>query len=111
MCTVAIAYLMQKTTNVFPIIGGRKVEHLMENLEALKISLTAEQIKSIENVLPFDPGFPNVFIVRRQIYTPYALKILNVPQGDGTERPHAQSNVGVEDRWPLRQPIKPSGVN
>ncbi len=31
---------MQKTTHVFPIIGGRKVEHLEANLEALNIKLT-----------------------------------------------------------------------
>ena len=60
---VAIAYVMQKTTHVFPIIGGRKVEHLMANIEALKISLSEGQIKFIESVLPFDPGFPNTFIV------------------------------------------------
>lgn len=61
--TVAIAYLMHKTPYVFPIIGGRKVEHLMANIDALKISLSDEQIKYIESVLPFDPGFPNSFIV------------------------------------------------
>ncbi|KDR81932.1 hypothetical protein GALMADRAFT_221816 [Galerina marginata CBS 339.88] len=44
---VAIAYLMQKTTYVFPIIGGRKVEHLLSNIEALDISLTDEQIKPL----------------------------------------------------------------
>ena len=60
---VAIAYVMQKMTHVFPIIGGRKVEHLMANIEALKISLSEEQIKFIESVLPFDPGFPTTFIV------------------------------------------------
>ena len=35
---VAIAYVMHKTAYVFPIIGGRKVEHLLANLEALDIS-------------------------------------------------------------------------
>ena len=62
---VAIAYLMQKTPYVFPIIGGRKVEHLMGNIEALTISLSDDQIKYIEGVLPYDPGFPNVMIVSR----------------------------------------------
>ena len=55
---VAIAYVMQKTRFVFPIIGGRKVEHLKSNLEALDISLSAEQIAYLEGVLPFDKGFP-----------------------------------------------------
>ena len=61
--SVAIAYLMQKTTHVFPIIGGRKVEHLLENTEALTITLSADQMKFIENARPLDPGFPNTMIV------------------------------------------------
>ena len=60
---VAIAYVMQKTPYVFPVIGGRKVEHLMANLEALEISLSDEHIKYLESVVPFDPGFPNWMIV------------------------------------------------
>ena len=61
--SIAIAYLMQKTTHVFPIIGGRKVEHLKENLEALSITLTTKQMEFIESVKPFDPGFPHHLIV------------------------------------------------
>jgi hypothetical protein len=55
---------MQKTTYVFPIIGGRKVEHLLANIEALSISLSEEQIKELEAVEAFDPGFPGWMIVR-----------------------------------------------
>ncbi|KAL0564240.1 putative aryl-alcohol dehydrogenase aad14, partial [Marasmius crinis-equi] len=49
---------MQKTTYVFPIIGGRKVEQLEQNLEALDITLTPEQIQFLESQIPFDIGFP-----------------------------------------------------
>lgn len=62
--TVAIAYLMQKTPNVFPIIGGRKVEHLMDNIEALEISLTPEHIKFLESIVPFSKGWPQERWVR-----------------------------------------------
>lgn len=55
---VAIAYTMHKAPFVFPIIGGRKVEHLQANMEALSISLSPEQVKFIDDVLPFDVGFP-----------------------------------------------------
>lgn len=55
---------MQKTPFVFPIIGGRKVEHLLANIEALELSLTEEQIKYLESVVEFQPGFPNWMIVR-----------------------------------------------
>lgn len=54
---------MQKTPYVFPIVGGRKVEHLLANLEALEITLTDEHIKSLESEVEFDPGFPTSFIV------------------------------------------------
>ncbi|KAF8589622.1 aryl-alcohol dehydrogenase [Ramaria rubella] len=59
---VALSYTMHKAPYVFPIIGGRKVEHLHANIEALSISLTKEHIKYLESILPFDPGFPtNLF--------------------------------------------------
>ncbi len=60
---VAIAYVMQKAPYVFPIVGGRKKEQLEANIEALDVALSEEQIKYLEGVLPFDPGFPNVMVV------------------------------------------------
>lgn len=48
---------------MFPIVGGRKVEHLQSNIEALNVHLSPEQMKAIESVAPFDPGFPNSMIV------------------------------------------------
>ncbi|KAH8553713.1 putative aryl-alcohol dehydrogenase Aad14 [Umbelopsis sp. PMI_123] len=59
---IALAYVMAKASNVFPIVGGRKVEHLNDNIQALKIKLTTEQIEYLESVKPFEPGFPNNFI-------------------------------------------------
>ncbi|KAI5115043.1 hypothetical protein M0805_001885, partial [Coniferiporia weirii] len=72
-----------------PLIGGRKVEHLMANIEALKISLSDEQIKYIESVIPFDPGFPNAMI------------------GDGTSANFLLGSAAYEDPWPLKQAIRP----
>ena len=60
---VAIAYVMQKTPYVFPIIGCRKTEQLQANIEALDVKLSEEQIKYLEGVLPFDPGFPSTMVV------------------------------------------------
>ncbi|KAG6810023.1 hypothetical protein H0H92_013658 [Tricholoma furcatifolium] len=59
---VAIAYLLHKAPYVFPIIGGRKIEHLYGNIEALDISLTQDQIKYLESVVEFDIGFPGNFV-------------------------------------------------
>ena len=61
--SVAIAYLMQKTPCVFPIIGGRKVEHLYANIAALDVDLSAEHVKKIEAASPFDKGMMyNLFV-------------------------------------------------
>ncbi|KAJ7629031.1 hypothetical protein FB45DRAFT_749221, partial [Roridomyces roridus] len=46
------------------IVGGRKVGHLLSNLEALDISLSQEHIDYLESVTPLDPGFPNSLMVR-----------------------------------------------
>lgn len=54
---------MQKTPYVFPIIGGRKIEHLHQNIEALEVALTPEHIKYLESILPFDIGFPAIHFV------------------------------------------------
>lgn len=54
---------MHKTRFVFPILGGRRVEQLVANLEALDISLSHEHIKFIEAVVEFKSGFPHDLIV------------------------------------------------
>lgn len=59
---IALAYVMSKAANVFPVIGGRKVEHLQDNIRALSIKLTGEQIDYLDNVRPFNLGFPHNFV-------------------------------------------------
>ncbi|KAJ7460746.1 NADP-dependent oxidoreductase domain-containing protein [Mycena latifolia] len=90
MHAVAIAYVMQKAPFCFPILGGRKVENMLSNIEALDISLSSEQIKYLESILPFDPGFPHNMI------------------GDGTEYALPMSSAAVFETRPLVQPIRPS---
>ncbi|KAL6914113.1 hypothetical protein FSHL1_011786 [Fusarium sambucinum] len=63
--SVALAYVMHKTSYVFPIIGGRKVEHLKANIQALTLKLTQEDIQEIDSAVKFDPGFPNDFLYRK----------------------------------------------
>jgi diketogulonate reductase-like aldo/keto reductase len=53
---------MAKTPNVFPIVGGRKVEHLRDNIQALSIKLSDKQIAKLEEASPFTHGFPMNFV-------------------------------------------------
>ncbi|OAX40954.1 Aldo/keto reductase [Rhizopogon vinicolor AM-OR11-026] len=87
---VAIAYVMQKTPYVFPIVGGRKVEHLQGNLQALDISLTDKQIEYLESIIPFDPGFPTTMI------------------GDGTSPNMLLANTAHFQKVPRVKAIRPS---
>lgn len=60
--SVALAYVMHKAPYVFPIVGGRKVDHLRGNIEALTLQLTPDDMEEIENAAPFDLGFPHNFL-------------------------------------------------
>ncbi|CAL1709961.1 unnamed protein product [Somion occarium] len=88
--SVAIAYVMQKAPYVFPVVGGRKIEHLHQNIEALEIALSPEQIAYLESVQPFDLGFPT------GVY------------GDGSDYNFLYKNAGHFDKWPAAQAIRPS---
>ncbi|KZP29883.1 FAD/NAD(P)-binding domain-containing protein [Athelia psychrophila] len=90
---VAIAYVMHKAPYVFPVVGGRKIEHLLGNIEALDISLSAEQIAYLESILPFEPGFPHNMI------------------GDGTQNHKFFDTDGTIDRVPILQAITPAQRN
>ncbi|KAK4986184.1 hypothetical protein LTR50_005476 [Elasticomyces elasticus] len=60
--SVALAYVMHKVPNVFPIVGGRTIAHLKGNIEALGLELSKEDIMAIEDAVPFDVGFPLNFL-------------------------------------------------
>ena len=62
LTSIALAYVLHKTPYVTPIVGGRKISHLKQNIEALMIRLTPQEIDEIEAAYPFDVGFPMNFI-------------------------------------------------
>lgn len=62
MTSVAMAYVMHKAPYVFPIVGGRRVEHLKGNIEALALELTEEDVEEIETGYDFDVEFPYDFL-------------------------------------------------
>jgi aryl-alcohol dehydrogenase-like predicted oxidoreductase len=54
---VALAWTLTK--NAFPIIGARTLAHLQDNLKALAIRLTPEQIARLDNVSAVTMGYPH----------------------------------------------------
>ncbi|RDW74103.1 hypothetical protein BP5796_07545 [Coleophoma crateriformis] len=77
--SIAMAYVMQKAAYVFPLVGCRKVEHLKANVEALKVTLSEEDVKAIDAAYPFDHGFPNTFLSG----TLFGDDVPETPQGPG----------------------------
>lgn len=55
---IALVYVIAKAPNVIPLVGGRKVEYLHDNIQALSIKLTEDQIEYLESVSPLDLGYP-----------------------------------------------------
>ncbi|OAP57141.1 hypothetical protein AYL99_07878 [Fonsecaea erecta] len=59
---IALRYITLKAPYVFPIIGGRKIEHLEANIDNLSIQLSEEDIREIEAAAPMNLGYPHAFL-------------------------------------------------
>jgi hypothetical protein len=84
-----------KAPYVHPLIGGRVVAHLKQNVEALSLELNEHDLAEIERGYDFDPGFPHTFISMSR----------RVPQGP--EDVHLLTALGSLDHVGRQQPIKP----
>ncbi|KAF2715938.1 aryl-alcohol dehydrogenase AAD14 [Polychaeton citri CBS 116435] len=56
--TVALAYILAKAPNVFPLVGARTMAQLKASICALDVRLTPAQMAYLESVRPLDLGFP-----------------------------------------------------
>jgi aryl-alcohol dehydrogenase-like predicted oxidoreductase len=68
---LALAWLLAKGTNIVPIPSARSVDHLEENLAAVDIRLTAEQVGELDRLFPIQAA-----IGERN--TPEALALMNL---------------------------------
>lgn len=62
LTSVALAWARLREPWVFPVVGGRKVEHLEASIGALGLTLTPEENEKIENAVPFDVGYPQTLL-------------------------------------------------
>jgi aryl-alcohol dehydrogenase-like predicted oxidoreductase len=93
--SVALAYVMHKAPYVFPIVGGRTIDHLKNNVEALSFSLDEKDVDEIESAAPFDLGFPHSFLWRGGIPSnPADVWLMN--------------SAGTFDHVPVPRPIGPA---
>lgn len=55
---VALAWLRARRGTVVPIVGARRLEHLEDNLTALDLTLTADQLARLDSVSAPTLGYP-----------------------------------------------------
>jgi aryl-alcohol dehydrogenase-like predicted oxidoreductase len=80
MAQVALAWLGSRPVPVIPIIGARKLSQLQDNLGSIDLSLSAEQLKTLDEASRIELGFPHDFyakdLVRGLIYGGMADQII-----------------------------------
>ncbi len=69
MAQVALAWLRTRPVPVIPIIGARKLSQLQDNLGSLTLSLSAEQMKVLDEASRVELGFPHDFYAREMVRT------------------------------------------
>ncbi|CAL5868445.1 uncharacterized protein PFLUO_LOCUS2670 [Penicillium psychrofluorescens] len=98
--SVALAYVMRKTPHVAPIVGGRKVEHLQGNIDALALELSDKDVEEIESAYNFEIGFPMNFLFRgerKQAHPGNSLFMNAAARFDYTDLPVAIRSKPVEE--------------
>jgi aryl-alcohol dehydrogenase-like predicted oxidoreductase len=72
MAQVALAWLRYRPVPVIPIIGARKLSQLQDNLASFDLTLSADQLKILDEASRIELGFPydiyNKEMVRAMVY-------------------------------------------
>jgi aryl-alcohol dehydrogenase-like predicted oxidoreductase len=64
LAQVALAWLRYRPVSVIPIIGARKLSQLEDNLASYDLSLSGEQLKTLDEASRVELGFPHEFYQR-----------------------------------------------
>jgi aryl-alcohol dehydrogenase-like predicted oxidoreductase len=67
MAQVALAWLRYRPVPVIPIIGARKLSQLQDNLASFDLTLSADQVKALDEASQIDPGFPYNFYAKEHV--------------------------------------------
>ena len=64
MAQVALAWLRTRSVPVIPIIGARKLSQLQDNLASFDLTLSADQVKTLDDASQIELGFPQAVFLR-----------------------------------------------
>jgi aryl-alcohol dehydrogenase-like predicted oxidoreductase len=68
---LALAWVMAQSENIFPIPGTKKVKYVEENVKAINIELSPDELQQIENIFP-----KNIALGTR--YTEASMRTINL---------------------------------
>ena len=66
---VALAWLRYRDIPVIPIIGARRIAQLQDNLASLELTLTPEQLLTLNDASAIEMGFPHDFFENELVKT------------------------------------------
>ena len=78
---VALAWLLHQPGVTAPIIGARKIAHLDDNLAAVSVDLTADDLKALDEASKIELGFPHDFLRQVDGMTTGKQHVVPPPQG------------------------------
>jgi aryl-alcohol dehydrogenase-like predicted oxidoreductase len=67
MAQVALAWLRYRPVPVIPIIGARKLSQLQDNLASLDLTLSVDQLKTLDEASRIELGFPHDMYAREMV--------------------------------------------
>jgi aryl-alcohol dehydrogenase-like predicted oxidoreductase len=69
MAQVALAWLRYRPAPVIPIIGARKLSQLQDNLASFDLTLSADQLKTLDEASRIELGFPHDLYPKSRTFT------------------------------------------
>ena len=67
MAQVALAWLRYRAVPVIPIIGARKLSQFQDNLASFDLTLSAEQLKTLDEASRIELGFPHELYAKEAV--------------------------------------------
>jgi aryl-alcohol dehydrogenase-like predicted oxidoreductase len=69
MAQVALAWLRYRPLPVIPIIGARKLSQLQDNIASLDVTLSTDQLKTLDEASRIELGFPYELYAKEMVRT------------------------------------------
>ena len=69
MAQVALAWLRFRPIPVIPILGARKLSQLQDNLASFDLTLSKDQLKTLDEASRIELGFPHDFYAKELVHT------------------------------------------